>query len=299
MKVIGPVKLNPKKLSENELHQYCASIRQHVAKFRLEEAFQETNKLIGLIGEDSFRIRVAHLELRYNKYKSDKQKNILTEEIASTTLSRIIDDFLQFLQNLDIQRTLKLNFEKIEDIKLQVSKLSAKLSLNIEIAKERINRLGECWTSMYTFENQLFKVIEEFIIHLIDFNKVSAAAKRVLDCFKYTRNLDNLYTLLVHPELRPLLENGKLIEETHDDLLQKMQIVYLDYQKADMILEQNKFWLGPDIYKEARKYHDCYPRVLQQYKEKNYLGCLHCLEYQKQAAGSIESIIQKFQEKIF
>lgn len=299
MNVIDPVKLNPKKLSDSDLHQYCASIRKHVAKFRLEEAFQETNKLIGLIGEDSYRIRVTHLEARYNKYKSDKQKNTLTEELASTTLSRIIDDFLQFLQNLDIHRTLKLNFEKIEDIKLQVSKLSAKLSLNIEIAKERINRLGECWTSMYTFENELFKVIEEFILNLIDFNAVSPAAKGVIDCFKYTRNLDNLYNLLVYPELRQLLESGKLQDATHDDLLQKMNIVYLDYQKADLILEQNKFWLGQDIYKEARKYHDCYPRVLQQYKEKNYLGCLSCLEYQKQAAGSIEGIIQKFQEKIF
>ncbi|MBX2874493.1 MAG: hypothetical protein KTR30_20390 [Saprospiraceae bacterium] len=299
MKTIDSVKLNPKKLSDNDLHQYCDSIRNHVAKFRLEEAFKETNKLIGLIGEESYQIRVTHLEARYNKYKSDKQKNTLTEEIASITLSRIIDDFLQFLQNLDIHRTLKLNFEKIEDIKLQVSKLSAKLSLNIEIAKERINRLGECWTSMYTFENQLFKVIEEFIINLVDFKAVSSEARGVLDCFKYTRNLDNLYQLLVHPELRPLLENGNLKTDTHDDLLQKMVIVYLDYQKADLILEQNKFWLGPEIYKEARKYHDCYPRVLQQYKEKNYLGCLSCLEYQKQAAGSIENIIQKFQERIF
>lgn len=293
------VKSKNKMKGFNDLAEFCKEIRTKIIKADLEGAFATLQKMIDLIDDSNYAIQKDQLEFRYNKYKKEVHNGTVSQEEGNRQLNDIIVSLLQFLQNLDVQLTLKENHDKIDNIQESISQISARLSLNIEIAKERITRLGECWTAMYIFENQLFSVVKDFLESLLENAELSAELDDKILAFKYNRNLDNLYNILSDSEIMSILENCSLSSDEHGILLQNMEIAFEEYSKADLVLERNKFWLGFKIYEQARKYHDCYPIFLSEYRDKKYTGCLTCLSYQKDAKGSIENAIKIFQNKFF
>ena len=152
---------------------------------------------------------------------------------------------------------------------------------------------------MYIFENKLFAIVKSFLESLLSGIELQEDLNTKFMAFKYHRNLDNLYNLLSDHNLMSILKNCNLSNDEHGELLQNMEIAFEEYDNADLVLEKNKFWLGYKIYEEARKYHDCYPIFLSEYKDKKYTGCLKCLSYQRDAKGSIENVIKIFQNKFF
>lgn len=282
-----------------DLAGYCQEIRSKIALTDIGGAFKILQEMIDLIGDGNYQFQKTQLEFRYNKYKIAEQNGVLTNKDANTELNEIIHSLLQFLQNIDVQLTLKENHDKIDNIQESISQINARLSLNVEIAKERITRLGECWTAMYIFENKLFGVVKNFLESLLNGIELKESLNEKFVAFKNNRNLDNLYNLLSNNEITSILENCNLSSDEHGLLLQNMEQAFKKYTKADLVLETNKFWLGFKIYEQARKYHDCYPIFLSEYKNKKYTGCLTCLSYQKDAKGSIEHAIKIFQSKFF
>lgn len=282
-----------------DLSVYCQEIRSKIVSANIDGAFESLEKMINLIDDSNYRIQSDQLQFRYNKYKIELNNGTLSNDEAKQQLNEITNSLLQFLQNLDVQLTLKENHQKIDNIQESIAQINARLSLNIEIAKERITRMGECWTAMYIFENSLFGIVNKFLECLLSGIEISDLLNSKLITFRYHKNLDNLYNLLSDPELMDILKGCKLSNDEHSMLLQNMELAFDDYTTADLILEKNKFWLGFKIYDEARKYHDCYPIFLSEYRDRKYTGCLKCLSYQKDAKGSIENAIKIFQDKFF
>lgn len=282
-----------------DIINFCTEIRTKIIRADIEGAFVTLQKVIDLIDDSNYKIQKDQLEFRYNKNKKERLNGTIANDEGSRQLNEITTSLLQFLQSLDVQLTLKENHDKIDNIQESITQISARLSLNIEIAKERINRLGECWTAVYIFENQLFGIVKNFLEFLFSGIELHEDLAAKFGAFKYNRNLDNLYNLLSDNQLISILENCNLTNDEHGTLLQKMEIAFEEYSNADLVLEKNKFWLGFKIYEQARKYHDCYPIFLSEYRDKKYTGCLKCLSYQKDAKGSIDEAIAIFQSKFF
>jgi hypothetical protein len=287
------------KITEEELHQYCNSIRINIAKDRIKKAFQETKVLVEKIDDPVNRTRLIRLQNRYSSYKEIARSGIRSHAENDLLKNQITYDFLGFLSEINLSRRLKINQENIEDIQLQVQKLGAKLSLNVEIIKERISKLGECWGAIYSFENYFFKVIDSFLNDYVDFSGSSEELNTLKKVFQQNRNLNNLHLLLSSPEIKAFYSKHGLSSVKYTKHLKDLDRVFKKYEKADIVLEKSRFWMGRDIYQEARIYHDCYPRFYEKFKNKDYIGCLKCLEHQQEAAVSIEEIIIKLQEEVF
>ena len=287
------------KITEAELHQTCDLIRENIAKDNVKEAFEETKSLIKKISDPVNLRRMILLENRYTNYNEIKDLEIRKPEELALLKNKILYDFLGFISEINLNRTLRLNQENIENIQLQVQKLEAKLSLNVKITKERISKLGECWGAIYSFENRFFKEVDSFIEDYINFSESSEKIMALKNNFQQNRNLDNLNSLLKTPEIKKFYSPKGLERKIHIAHLKGLKKVFKIYKKADSILEKNRFWLGEEIYKEARKYHDCYPRFYEKFKNMDYSGCLECFESQREIAISIEDIVAKLQEKFF
>lgn len=277
----------------------CKSIKIKIGESDLEGAFSDMEELIELVDKDGvYETDLILMKNRYNRIQKKKLKGILSAEDQKEE-NIIIVNFLDFLGKMNVERIVRENQEKIDGIEDAVKDLRYMLSLNVEIAKERINKLGQCWSAMHRFENKLFRIVEDFIQCLLSDKEIPDELSSKFKAFRFNKTLDNLFQLLSDESLISILDHSHISNDDHLKLLQRMEAVFLDYEEADMVLEENKFWLGYEIYEEARLYHNCYPRFLEQYREKIYTGCLGCLKYQKAAKDSIEAIIKAFLSQIF
>ncbi|MEM6767935.1 MAG: hypothetical protein AAF824_22085 [Bacteroidota bacterium] len=245
-------------------------------------------------------------ELNLNSQLTDSILLFLTtvnlKERVISDQERVISDLAETQKAVKLnEETLKGNERKINEIDENLDKLTEKLTLalNVEVAKERITKLGECWEAMYIFENRLFRIVKEFIEKLLEEKVKEPDLKEKLSALGFNRGLDDMYTLLDHKDVKLALNKEGLAEDQHAALLSQLEEAFEAYYDADLVLEKNKFWLGFDIYEEARRYHNCYPKFLKQYREKDYAACFTCLKNQKEAKGSIENSIKRIQDNVF
>ena len=285
---------------DNQLvKQLCKSIKTKIGESDLDGAFNDMEKLISQVDKEGvYETDLILMKNRYSRIQKKKMQGILgLEEEREENIITV--NLLDFLGKMNVELIVRENQEKIDGIEDAVKDLRYMLSLNVEIAKERINRLGQCWSAMHRFENKLFRIVEDFIQCLLSEKDISEELNTKFKAFRFNKTLDNLFQLLSDESLISILDHSNISNDDHLKLLQRMETAFLDYEEADMVLEENKFWLGYEIYEEARLYHNCYPRFLEQYREKIYTGCLGCLKYQKAAKDSIEAIIKAFLSQIY
>ena len=300
--------------------ELCLDVRDKLVNMDIGGAIESLEQLATVSDLTSYQsTNVRMFRFQFSQISNKMANGALTVEQEYQMNNTLASSILSFLANINLnervisdlaetqkavklnEETLKGNERKINEIDENIDKLNDKMSLllNVEIAKERITKLGECWTAMYIFENRLFSLVVDFITSLLGDKAKNSEIKELLSDLSFNKGLENLYALLAHPEVSTALNNDSLNQDEHAALLEKLEWAFEDYKEADLVLERNKFWLGFDIYEEARKYHNCYPKFLAKYRERQYAACFNCLEHQKEAKGTIESSIKHFQEQVF
>ena len=58
---------------------------------------------------------------------------------------------------------IKENNRRIGQAIDELTNVNARLMFSVEIAKERVQKLGECWSKIFLFEKEFFQVMDEFI----------------------------------------------------------------------------------------------------------------------------------------
>ena len=292
-----------------ELKIKCDQVKNYIGSGDIESAINTLMEIARIPSSGLNLNEVLTISFRYNSLIKEGDSGGLKGEEKRIVQSEIVQSILNKLKEINIvvtveenSKEIKKNGEKLELINKELSKLNTKLSLNLEIAKERISRLGECWTKIYVFEKEFYSVLNEFIQTVVKEYTSPSLSEELSDKikkFNIDTNTDNYLELNRNAEFRNWFAKIDLPEDKLTNFIKKLDKAFVKYKSADLVLEKTRFWLGEEFYDEARKYHNCYPTFLSDFKNKNYLGCTVCGQTLVDSKVSIDSHIKRLQENLF
>jgi len=280
--------------SQIDLTQDIKIITQEIVKANYERAIAQLLILSNKVNDDLLTNETILLISRFKALK--KETNNLDRNAYNPERNNLVKSILElttqfkdFVNSAYFKSKLDSNSNKISEIAKDVSAMKLKAIRNKEsvkrnvelefyVKKEQINRLGDCWAEIYQIEKRFFDIIKE-IEKSSDKENFNHKNKIVDLNSKYPKDIFKF----------------NLTSKEHEYFCNFFQELYNDYIGADLILEKSRYWLGDNLYKSARKYHDCFPSFFSFFKEKNYKQCGKCykdMEGSKKEVANFISVIQ-------
>ncbi len=284
--------------NQTAFHKYCKQFISQFEQGNLFDALQTLGEMGKLIPDGDFqdlillfKSRLARLdrsrgELGYQE--ESRERTVLSNQVLGVykDMRRAATEREQLSRFKD---KIEVNTGKIDQLSQDVAALSTKLTFKADLAKERYQRLGECWSAMYRFERYFYKQLQQFLLSILEAEH------------KYLVQITDvgipLPELVLSQEVQDRMDGLTLRDSEHQLWEKTFDAVFEEYDKVDLVLEENRFWLGPTFYGNARTCLDCYLPFFQSFKDRHYLGCVSCLKEHLVRRETIDGTVAQIQKE--
>ena len=285
-------------------------IEEKVKKYEIESALTDLSELSKTIYGGQFQIEAHLLESRYNRMKKSGRMGVWDFDNLNIEQNRLVLDVLTLLHIIRDEHKAEKQIEILQQNQNEIANLKSILTeINVEVAKETIARLGECWSEIYQFERDFKKINNEFVFHYLNQDTNNA---KLDDLSQLELEINSLFPIPPEPiksktdiseretcreSINEVLmnaynnENHEVSSKEHEYFLLKFQKLFEKFEVPDTTLEKNKFWLPRELYLYAREYHNCYLRFLFYFKREEYGESHKCLINMETEKGHVEDIV--------
>ena len=283
-----------KYMKNRQLNFNTQKVKEAISDDRPYNAIREIKRFLSKIDDDILESQLILIESNFKRIK--KEKATLTPDEYSVRYNRLnssilelssdIRDFLQREYSKDIinqnSQNLELINKQIEEMKLETLKsqenIKKAIQLNFYVKQEQINKLGDCWAEIYTIEKQFFDILNDI--------ELTANSKRKRQINKAIKN-------------QKISNSLKLLTEKEHDYYKELFMKLLkEYNKSDFILEKSRYWLGDNLYKAGRAYHNCFPSFVNYFKSKDFIQCDTCYSDMVHAKAEVSTFVQAIQKDL-